>query len=153
MASRSTSKIWEYLGNIEKDKLSHALRSLADTEQELANLEASVVKMQEMKNEYLTKLNQADSGQDIAIVELTTSINFIGRIEEALRHSAARRLELNKHLRQAKQYCADRQVDVKKYAILGEKELKASALKDRQEEQKQADQHATMSWLQRESHS
>jgi flagellar biosynthesis chaperone FliJ len=42
---------------------------------------------------------------------------------------------------------------VKKYAILGEKELKASALKDRQEEQKQADQHATMSWLQRESHS
>ena len=109
--------------------------------------------MQEMKNEYLTKLNQADSGQDIAIVELTTSINFIGRIEEALRHSAARRLELNKHLRQAKQHCADRHVDVKKYAILGEKELKASALKDRQEEQKQADQHATMSWLQRESHS
>ena len=133
MASRSTSKIWEYLGNLEKDKLSQALRSLADTEQELANLEASVVKMQEMKNEYLTKLNHADSGQDIAIVELTTSINFIGRIEEALRHSAARRLELNKHLRQAKQHCADRQVDVKKYAILCEKELKASALKDRQE--------------------
>ena len=140
MASRSTSKIWEYLGNLEKDKLSHALRSLADIEQE-------------MKDEYLTKLNHADSGQDIAIVELTPSLNFIGRIEEALRHSAARRLELNKHLRQAKQHCADRQVDVKKYAILGEKELKASALKDRQEEQKQADQHATMSWLQRESHS
>ena len=35
MASRSTSKIWEYLGNLEKDKLSKALRSLADIEQEL----------------------------------------------------------------------------------------------------------------------
>jgi flagellar biosynthesis chaperone FliJ len=42
---------------------------------------------------------------------------------------------------------------VKKYAILGEKELKAIALKDRPEEQKEADKHATMSWLQRESHS
>ena len=54
MASSSTSKIWEYLGNVEKDKLSEELRSLADTEQELTSLEASVVKMQEMKNEYLT---------------------------------------------------------------------------------------------------
>ena len=150
MASRSTSKIWEYLGNLEKDKLSQALRSLADIEQELANLEASVVKMQEMKNEYLTKLNHAESGQDIAIVELTTSINFIGRIEEALRHSAAKKLELNQHLRQAKRRCAVRQIEVKKYAMLGEKDLKASALKVRREEQKQADQQASISWLQRE---
>ena len=52
MASSSTSKIWEYLGNVEKDKLSEELRSLADTERELTSLEASVVKMQEMKNEY-----------------------------------------------------------------------------------------------------
>ena len=34
---------------------------------------------------------------------------------------------------------------------LGEKDLKASALKVRREEQKQADQQATISWLQRES--
>ncbi|HIL55729.1 MAG TPA: hypothetical protein EYG40_11935 [Verrucomicrobia bacterium] len=151
MANSSTSKIWEYLGNVEKDKLSEELRSLADTEQELTSLEASVVKMQEMKNEYLTKLNHSDSGQEIAIVELTTSINFIGRIEEALRHSAAKKLQLNQHLRQAKRRCAVRQIEVKKYAMLGEKDLKASALKVRREEQKQADQQATISWLQRES--
>ena len=84
-------------------------------------------------------------------MELTTSINFIGRIEEALRHSAAKKLELNQHLRQAKRRCAVRQIEVKKYAMLGEKDLKASALKVRREEQKQADQQASISWLQRES--
>jgi flagellar export protein FliJ len=153
MASSSTSKIWEYLGNVERDKLSEELRSLADTEQELTSLEASVVKMQEMKNEYLTKLNHSDSAQEIAIVELTTFINFIGRIEEALRHSAAKKLQLNQDLRQAKRRCAVRQIEVKKYEMLGEKDLKASALKLRREEQKQADQQATVSWLQRESNS
>ncbi len=128
MASSSTSKIWEYLGNVEKDKLSEELRSLADTEQELTSLEASVVKMQEMKNEYLTKLNHSDSGQEIAIVELTTSINFIGRIEEALRHSAAKKLELNQHLRQAKRRCAVRQIEVKKIRNAWRKRPKSKSI-------------------------
>ncbi len=153
MASSSTLNIWEYLADVEKDKLSAELRSLTDIEQALTGLEASVDKMQEMKNEYLAKLNHSDSSLEITVVELTTSVNFIGRIEEALRHSAARKIELNQQLRQAKQRCADRQIEVKKYVMLGDKDLKANALKLRREEQKQADQQAAIHWVQRESNS